>query len=246
MIKKTHKSSEFIHFSRLAKEWWDPYGKHKILHTLTPIRIKYIKDIIINNKLKINKSSNKPLKNLDILDLGCGGGLICEPLSRLGANLTGLDFVKENINVAKKHAKKSNLNIKYLHQNLDSFKLSRKYDVILILEVLEHLDNWKKLIIYVKKLLKPKGKIIISTINKTFLAKIFAIFIAENILKWIPKKTHNFEKFIKHNELIDFLNSEKINVIDLTGLAFKPITSEWHLSKNNLNINYFCSAAKSN
>ena len=246
MIKKLNKSSEFNHFKNLSNEWWDPYGKFNILHTLTPIRIKYIKGAFSNKNQNLKIHKNKPLKNLDILDLGCGGGLVCEPLARLGANLTGVDFIKENINIANKHAKISKLKIKYLHQNLDSIKLLKKYDAILLLEVLEHLDDWKQLIITVGKFLKPKGKLIISTINKTFLSKIFAIFVAENILKWVPKGTHNFNKLINHKKLISFLNGNDINVIDLTGLVFNPLTSEWKLNKNKLNINYFCTAIKSN
>ena len=245
MIKKTSKISEYNRFANLANEWWKPFGKFKILHTLTPLRIKYIKSMFVNKNDNF-KTSNKPLKNLDILDLGCGGGLVCEPLARLGANITGFDFVKQNIDIAKKHAKDSNLNIKYSHQNLNSFKLSSKYDAILILEVLEHLDNWKKLILNIKKFLKPEGKIIISTINRNLVSKIFAIFVAENILKWVPRKTHTFEKLIKPIELTTFLEKNQINVIDVTGLVFKPISFEWYLDKYNQKINYLCTGIKSN
>ena len=245
MIKKPHKSSEFNNFASYAKEWWDPFGNYKILHTLTPLRIKYIKSIFCDYSPNFKKT-NKPFYNLDILDLGCGGGLVCEPLARLGANITGIDFVKQNIDIAKKHARDLNLNIKYLHQNLDTLKLTKKYDGILILEVLEHLDDWKKLIANIKNFLKPRGIIIISTINRNLLAKVFAIYVAENILKWIPKKTHTFEKFIKPKELTSFLNKNKINVIDVTGLVFKPISFEWYLDKNKHKINYFCTAVKSN
>ena len=245
MIKKTSKISEFNHFTNLSDEWWKPDGKFKILHTLTPLRIKYIKRMCCNENYNF-KTSNYSLKNLDILDLGCGGGLVCEPLARLGANITGFDFVKQNIDIAKKHAKNSNLNIKYYHQNLNTFKLNSKYDAILILEVLEHLDDWKKIILNVKNFLKPKGKIIISTINKSLLAKIFAIYLAENIFKWVPKKTHSFEKLIKPIELTSFLEKHKINVIDVTGLVFKPISFEWRLDKHNQKINYFCTAINSN
>ena len=125
-------------------------------------------------------------------------------------------------------------------------KLTNKYDAILILEVLEHLDDWKKLISNVKNFLKPEGKIIISTINRNLVSKIFAIFVAENILKWVPRKTHTFEKLIKPIELIAFLEKNQINVIDVTGLVFKPISFEWHLDKYNQKINYLCTAIKSN
>ena len=245
MIKKTPKISEYNRFTNLANEWWKPFGKFKILHTLTPLRIKYIKSMFVNKNDNF-KTSNKPLKNLDILDLGCGGGLVCEPLARLGANITGFDFVKQNIDIAKKHAKDSNLNIKYSHQNLNSFKLSSKYDAILILEVLEHIEDWKKIIINIKRLLKPKGKIIISTINRNFFSKLFAIFIAENILRWVPKETHTYSKLIKPEELKSFLNKNKINVTDITGLTFNPLSGKWILNKNNCLINYFCTAKKSN
>jgi len=245
MIKKTSKTSEFDHFETLADEWWNPNGKYKILHTLTPIRINYIKNKLFK-KNQLIKSSKKSLSNFNILDLGCGGGLVCEPLARLGVNITGIDFVKQNIITAKKHAKKLKVDIEYFHQNLHNLKLKKKYDAILILEVLEHIEDWKKIIINVKKLLKPKGKIIISTINRNIFSKLFAIFIAENILKWVPKKTHTYSKLIKPEELRSFLNKNKINVTDITGLIFKPLSDQWVLDKNNCLINYFCTAIKSN
>ena len=244
MIKNTLKTSEFNHFETLADEWWDPDGKFKILHSLTPIRIKYIKNKLFEKKQLI-KFSKKSLSNFNILDLGCGGGLVCESLARLGANITGIDFVKQNIIAAKKHAKKSNTNIEYLHQDINNLKLKKKYDAVLILEVLEHIEDWKKIIINVKKLLKPGGKIIISTINRNFFSKLFAIFIAENILNWIPKKTHTYSKLIKPEELRPFLNKNKINVTDVTGLIFNPLSGQWMLDKNNCLINYFCTAIKS-
>ena len=244
MIKNTLKTSEFNHFETLADEWWDPDGKFKILHSLTPIRIKYIKNKLFEKKQLI-KFSKKSLSNFDILDLGCGGGLVCEPLARLGANITGIDFVKQNIIAAKKHAKKSNTNIEYLHQDINNLKFKKKYDAVLILEVLEHIEDWKKIIINVKKLLKPGGKIIISTINRNFFSKLFAIFIAENILNWVPRKTHTYSKLIKPEELRPFLNKNKINVTDVTGLIFNPLSGQWMLDKNNCLINYFCTAIKS-
>ena len=244
MIKKISKSSEFDHFESLANEWFDPNGKYRILHTLNPIRINYIKNKLFS-KNQLIKSSKKNLRNFNILDLGCGGGLICEPLARLGANITGIDFVKQNIITAKKHAKESGLDIKYFHQNMNNIKLNKKYDAILILEVLEHIENWK-IILNVKKLLKPKGKIIISTINRNFFSKLFAIFIAENILKWVPKDTHTYNKLIKPEELKKFLNKNEIKVTDTTGLIFNPLNGQWILDKNNCIINYFCTAVKSN
>ena len=239
MIKKTSKLSEFKHFKSLAEEWWDPNGKYKILHKLNPIRMKYIKKIILKDN-----TNSKALKNLSLLDLGCGGGLICEPLSRIGMKVTGIDFVKENIKIAKDHAKKSNLQIDYLYQDLENLKIQRKYDIILMLEVIEHLEDFKKIINKNKNLLKPNGKLIFSTINRNFLSKFFAILIAENFLNIIPKNTHTYEKLVKPKELVNFLNNNGFKVVDTTGLVFNPISREWLLSKNNLNINYFCTAIK--
>ena len=145
----------------------------------------------------------------------------------------------------KKHAKKSKTNIEYLHQDINNLKLKKKYDAVLILEVLEHIEDWKKIIINVNKLLKPGGKMIISTINRNFFSKLFAIFIAENILNWVPKKTHTYSKLIKPEELRPFLNKNKINVTDFTGLIFNPLSGQWILDKNNCLINYFCTAIKS-
>ena len=238
MIKNIKKTSEFDHFTDLAKEWWDRKGKFKILHSITPLRIKYIRNIIASHSKKNN--------NLKILDLGCGGGLVCEPLSRLGANVTGVDFVLSNIKVAKLHAKKSNLNIEYLHQDLNNLKITKKYDLILMLEILEHIDNWEKLIKKVKKNLKSNGKIIISTINRNIYSKFFAIFIAEEILRWVPKKTHKYNKLIKPNELTYVLKKNKFDILDITGLTYKPISMEWSLNKKNYKINYFCSALNIN
>ena len=242
MINKINENKEFNHFHDLSNQWWNPEGKFKILHSITPLRIYYIKKNIINcHKIKDKK---KPFSNLDILDLGCGGGLVCEPLSRLGANVTGVDFVKKNIEVAKRHAIKSKLNIEYIKQNLSSLRLKKKYDVIILLEVIEHLDNWQKIISKCIKFLKPKGRMIFSSINRTILSKILAIFIAEQILCWVPKKTHSYDKLIKPEELISFMENNKMKSIDITGLVFNPIVREWSFNKNNTKINYFFTSEK--
>ncbi len=243
MINKINENKEFDHFQDLANEWWHPEGKFKILHTITPLRINYIKKNVKNYQ-KNKNIKNIPFFNLDILDLGCGGGLICEPLCRLGANVTGVDFVTKNIKVAKQHALKSNLDIEYFKQDLSSLNLKKKYDVILLLEVIEHLDNWKKIITRSLKYLKPKGRIIFSSINRTITSKIFAIFLTEQILHWIPKKTHTYNKLVKPEELILFIEKNKMKTINTTGLFFNPITREWSLNNKKMKINYFCTAEK--
>ncbi len=242
MKKNSSKLKELHHFSKISDQWWDSRGKFKILHKLNPARIQYIKkQILYSNKKNMNSANG--LKNLDILDLGCGGGLICEPLRRLGSNITGIDFVKDNIKIAKNHAKISNLDIKYIFQDLSEIKLKKKYDVILLLEVIEHLEDWEEILKKTKNSLKPNGLIIISTINRNIMSKIFAIYIAENILKWVPKDTHSYDKFITPEEIKSFAKKNNMKVIDTTGLVYNLITSEWEL-RNKLTINYFCTIKK--
>ena len=227
MSRISSENSEFDHFSNISDQWWKTKGKFEILHQIMPIRMEYI----LKN-IRINKS-----KNYEILDLGCGGGLTCEPLARLGAKVTGIDFIKENIEVAKKHAIKSKLVINYKLDNLENFKDKKKYDTILMLEVLEHLDRWEELIQKIKYSLKPKGKIIISTINKNQLANFFGIFVAENILNWIPKNTHSYKKLIKPDELKKVLLSNKFIIKNLEGMNYNPLNREWSLNTNIYPIN---------
>ena len=232
MSKKSSKINEFNHFSSIAAEWWLPKGHFKILHEITPLRISYI----------LSKIDKKNVSKLKILDLGCGGGLTCEPLARLKADVTGIDFIEENIKIAKNHAKKSKLNINYVVDDIDNLKDKKKYDIVLLLEIIEHLDDWKKLIKKIKKNIKPNGLIIISTINRNIFSKFFALFLAENILNWIPKKTHNYNKLIKPKELSNFLKKNDFEIKDITGMNYNPLLGQWKISKNNHLINYFCTA----
>ena len=223
------KKSEFDHFSDLASEWWLKNGKFKILHEIQPIRIKYIQDVI--NKKTLNK--------LSILDLGCGGGLVSEGLSKLGANVTGIDFVKDNINAAKIHANKNNLKKNYKKLNFENEKINSKFDVIVIFEVLEHLSNWKSFLKKIKLNLNPKGILIISTINRNLLSKFLTIDLAENYLKWIPNNTHTYHKFIKPEELEYILARNNFTNINFKGLTYQPLKNKWKLSQNT-SVNYFC------
>ena len=223
------KKSEFDHFSDLANEWWLKNGKFKILHEIQPIRIKYVQDVI--NKKKLNK--------ITILDLGCGGGLVSEGLSKLGADVTGIDFVKDNINAAKIHAKKNNLTINYKKLNFETEKINSKFDVIVIFEVLEHLSNWKSFLEKIKLNLNPNGILIMSTINRNLFSKLLAIDLAENFLKWIPNNTHTYHKFIKPEELDYILKKNSFKNINFQGLEYQALKNKWQLS-NNTRVNYFC------
>jgi 2-polyprenyl-6-hydroxyphenyl methylase/3-demethylubiquinone-9 3-methyltransferase len=226
------KNEEFAFFNQLSDEWWNENGKFKILHQIKSHRMSYILDQI----------NNRNIRNLKILDVGCGGGIICEPLARLGAKVTGIDFAPNNIIAAKIHSKKNKLKINYINKDIEKSKLDEKFDIILMFEVLEHLDNWKKTIKNIKKNLNKNGLIIISTINRNLLSKLFAINIAENILHWIPKGTHDYNKLIKPEELKNTLSKENFQFNNIRGLVFDPLNREWKLSKNYM-INYFCTAS---
>ena len=232
MMNIKSKNEEFAFFNQLSDEWWNENGKFKILHQIKSHRMSYILDQI----------NNRNIRNLKILDVGCGGGIICEPLARLGAKVTGIDFAPNNIIAAKIHSKKNKLKINYINKDIEKSKLDEKFDIILMFEVLEHLDNWKKTIKNIKKNLNKNGLIIISTINRNPLSKLFAINIAENILHWIPKGTHDYNKLIKPEELKKILLKEKFNFNNIKGLVFNPLNREWKLSKNYM-INYFCTAS---
>ena len=200
---------EIEKFSKIAEEWWNPNGKFKPLHNFNPIRIKYIKDNIVKD-FNI-RSLDKPFKNIKILDIGCGGGLLSEPMCRLGASVVGIDETKKNIEVAKFHAKKSKLKIDYRVASPEKLKSKVKFDVILNMEIIEHVNDIDFFIKESSKLLKKNGIMFVATLNKTLKSYTFAIIGAEYILQWLPIGTHDWEKFVKPNDLIKI--SEKNNLI---------------------------------
>ena len=208
MKSNTINKKEIEKFSRIAKEWWNPEGKFKPLHKFNPIRISYIKDNIISTFKLENKK--KPLGKLKILDIGCGGGLLSEPMSRLGGDVVGIDASDKNIKVAKLHAKENNLNIKYFCTSPENFKTQTKFDVILNMEIIEHVEDVDFFLKSCSKLLKKNGIMFVATLNKTLKSYIFAIIGAEYIMRWLPIGTHEWDKFIQPKELID--NLKKYNL----------------------------------
>ena len=211
MKTNTINKKEIEKFSKIAEEWWDTEGKFKPLHKFNPIRISYIKDNICNT-LKIDKKQ-KPLENVKILDIGCGGGLLTEPLHRLGAEVVGIDASDKNINVAKLHAKKNNLNIKYYCSSPETFGTAEKFDVILNMEIVEHVEDIDFFLEASAKLLKKNGIMFIATLNKTLKSYLFAIIGAEYILRWLPIGTHEWEKFVKPDDLINILKNIILNLM---------------------------------
>jgi len=200
MESNTINKLEIAKFSKIAAEWWSPNGKFKPLHKFNPIRIKYLKENIIEHfKLK---QTNSPLKGLNILDIGCGGGLLSEPITRLGAKVTAIDASKKNIQVAKFHAKKNNLKINYLCSSPEKLNLNKKFDVVLNMEIVEHVEDLNFFIKKSSNLLKKNGLMFIATLNKTFKSYMFAIIGAEYVLRWLPIGTHDWEKFVKPDNLV--------------------------------------------
>ena len=226
---------EIEKFSKMAAEWWDPSGKFKPLHKFNPIRIKYIKENIINSfKLK---SKKKPLDKINILDIGCGGGLLSEPMTRLGANVTGIDASSKNINIAKLHAKKNKLKINYLCSSPEKLKIQKKFDVILNMEIVEHVEDINFFINSCSKLLKKNGLMFVATLNKTLKSYLFAIIGAEYVLRWLPIGTHDWEKFVKPEDLKKILNKNNLKLEKLDGMNFNIISDEWSVSSDT-SINY--------
>ena len=235
MKSNTINKQEIEKFSKMATEWWNPEGKFKPLHKFNPIRIRYIKDNIINH-LNI-KSKNKPLNNLEILDIGCGGGLLSEPMSRLGANVTGIDASEKNIKIAKLHSKKNKLKINYICSSPEKLKLKKKFDVILNMEIVEHVEDINFFIKKSSELLTKNGLMFVATLNKTLKSYVFAIIGAEYILKWLPIGTHDWDKFVKPEDLIKIGKANNLKLEKLDGMKFDLLTDQWILSLDN-SINY--------
>ena len=227
---------EIQKFSDLADEWWDVNGKFKPLHMFNPIRIEYITEKIKQEFNLLNRNNNF-LKDLKILDIGCGGGLISEPLARLGGEVTGIDASEKNIKVAKLHSKKNNLNINYLNKSPEQLNDSEKFDIVLNLEIVEHVENVDLYIKSCSNLLKKNGIMFTATLNRTIVSYIKAIVGAEYILRWLPIGTHDWNKFIKPEELEKKLSSANFSTIDVKGLEFNPLFSKWKKS-DNLSVNY--------
>ena len=235
MKNNTINKEEIEKFSKIAKEWWNPEGKFKPLHKFNPIRISYIKENIIET-FGIT-SGKEPLKNIKILDVGCGGGLLSEPMCRLGADVTGIDASEKNIKVAKLHAKQNNLKINYICSSPEKLKTIEKFDVILNMEIIEHVDDVNLFLESCSNHLKRKGLMFVATLNKTLKSYVFAIIGAEYVLRWLPIGTHEWEKFLKPEDLIAELKKNNFKLDKLDGMKFNIITDKWRLSSDK-SVNY--------
>ena len=237
---------EVAKFEAMANEWWDLEGKFKPLHMLNPCRLDYINEQIA---IEFNKdlTQNLPFKGLRILDIGCGGGLLCEPMARLGASVVGADAASRNIPVAQIHARQSKLEIDYRHTTAEALAdHGEKFDVVLNMEVVEHVAGPPAYLLACQKLLKPGGLHICSTLNRNPKSFLFAIIGAEWVLRWLPKGTHNWNKFITPDELFAFLTEAGLLPVDRKGFVFDKIRWSWSLSATDLSVNYVTSSLKPN
>ncbi|MCK5284826.1 MAG: bifunctional 2-polyprenyl-6-hydroxyphenol methylase/3-demethylubiquinol 3-O-methyltransferase UbiG [Alphaproteobacteria bacterium] len=236
---------EINKFSKNAHDWWNENGSFKPLHKSNNVRIDYIKQQIYTHYSIDNTKNNDSsalFKNISIIDVGCGGGLICEPMARMEANITGVDADSVAIEVATKHANKSNLKINYLNGSIE--EIEEKFDVVLALEILEHVNNPNDFIKVCANLMKEGGIIIFSTLNRTPKSLIFGVVAAEYILRWIPKGTHSWGKFIQPSELVKYCRDAKLKPLNTSGLTFNILNGEFEMNEKNIAINYFLTAIK--
>lgn len=230
MSKSTIDLLEVEKFSKIADEWWDKNGKFKPLHKFNPIRVNFIKNEIINHFSKI--------ENLNIVDIGCGGGLVSEEFSKLKANITGIDASEKNIQVAKIHAEKSGLNINYIATSAEELvEKEEKFDVVLALEIIEHVSDVEEFVKSCSKLLKPNGLIFFATMNRTLKSLATAKFAVEYILRWLPAGTHDWNKFLKPSEIADFANQNNLSLFKQRGFHYNILKDLWSES-GNLDVNY--------
>ena len=234
--------AEIERFSRIADEWWDPTGKFAPLHRLGPVRIGYIRDRAAAHWGR-EALSGQPLKGLSVLDIGCGGGLLSEPMARLGATVTGIDAGARNVAVAALHAEKQGLTIDYRQDTAEALAVSidqggGQYDVVLALEIVEHVADVDLFLASISRLVKPGGLLFLSTLNRTAKAWALAIAGAEYVLGWLPRGTHDWKKFLKPSEVVRGLAAGGIETQEIVGVVYSPLSRAWSLNKTDLDVNY--------
>jgi 2-polyprenyl-6-hydroxyphenyl methylase/3-demethylubiquinone-9 3-methyltransferase len=235
---------EIQNFSKDSGSWWDENGPFRPLHRLNPVRLSYVKEQICDHYDRDIKSFNS-YEGLEILDVGCGGGLVCEPMARLGANITGIDADETAIEVAQNHAKDFDLQIDYQAGTTDKLaEGGKQFDVVTALEIVEHVADLDHFVKDLARLCKPGGLVIISTLNRTPKSFALGIVAAEYILRWVPQGTHNWKKFVRPSELTRLLRQNGLKPQNISGMAFNPFKNEFYLDRRDTAVNYFMSSIK--
>ncbi len=236
--------SEIAKFEAMAAEWWDPHGKFKPLHMLNPCRLDYITQQIAG-EFDRDLTASEPFAGLRILDIGCGGGLLSEPMARLGADVVGADAAERNLPVARIHAEQSGLEIDYRHTTAEDMAATgEQFDVVLNMEVVEHVADPQAYLTATQQLLKPGGLQVCSTINRNPKSYAMAIIGAEVVMRWLPRGTHEWNKFITPDELFDLLRQAGLEPVDRKGFVFNPILWSWSISDRDLSVNYVTASVK--
>lgn len=236
--------AEIAKFEAMAAEWWDPDGKFKPLHMLNPCRLDYITSQIAA-EFDRDLTGPAPFDGLRILDIGCGGGLLAEPMARLGAQIVGADAAERNIPVARIHAEQSGLTVDYRHTTAEAMAAAgERFDAVLNMEVVEHVADPLAFLTACQQLLKPGGLHICSTINRNPKSYVMAIFGAEVVMRWLPRGTHEWSKFITPDELFELLAQSGLTPVDRKGFVFNPVTWSWAISHRDLSVNYVTAATK--
>jgi 2-polyprenyl-6-hydroxyphenyl methylase / 3-demethylubiquinone-9 3-methyltransferase len=236
--------AEIERFSRIAEEWWDPKGKFAPLHQLNPVRIGYLRDRAAAHWQR-DALSGSPLDGLDLLDIGCGGGLLCEPMARLGAKVTGVDAAERNIATASLHAEGQRLAIDYRATTAEALAAGgRKYDIVLALEIVEHVADVGLFLRCCGDLVKPGGLLFLSTLNRTAKSWALAIAGAEYVMRWLPRGTHDWKKFLKPSEVVRGLRGGAIEAQEIVGVVYSPLSRAWSLSESDLDVNYMLYGTK--
>jgi 2-polyprenyl-6-hydroxyphenyl methylase/3-demethylubiquinone-9 3-methyltransferase len=234
---RTASPDEIAHFTAIAEDWWDPKGKFRPLHLLNPVRIAYVRDTIIDF-LDLDRRAGRPFHDLRLVDIGCGGGLLAEPMARLGASVTGIDASEKSVRVAEAHALQGRLDIEYLCAlPEDLVDEGRSFDIVLNMEVVEHVKDLDAFFAATTALLEPGGVMIVATLNRTLKSLALAKIGAEYILRWLPAGTHDWSKFVRPSELGRTLNRHGVQILDRKGVEYSPLTDRWRIT-NDLSVNY--------
>jgi len=243
MPATTIDDSEIEKFSRLAEEWWDPSGQFRPLHKFNPVRLAYIREQVLSH-FERDGTRRKPFEGLRFLDIGCGGGLLCEPMARLGAGVTGVDAAERNVRVAELHAAQSGLEIDYRATNAEDLAAEgARFDVVLNMEVVEHVSDVPLYLKSCCQLVAPGGLMFVATINRTACAFALAIVGAEYVLRWLPRGTHAYSKFLTPEEITSLVTREGMRIKDRCGVTYSPLRDEWRRSRD-MNVNYMLLAEK--